>query len=79
MTYQAATYLGTTKRILEAWRYKGGGPAFMKLGGRQVRYMPSDLEAFKASGERVTQVAVSPNSYLRCGYLAVAASNSTTS
>lgn len=53
-TEQASAYLGTTKRTLEAWRYeKSNGPAFVKLGGRLVRYKPSDLEAFIASGERV--------------------------
>lgn len=52
-TDEAAACLGTTKRTLEAWRYEGGGPAFVKLGGRLVRYRPRDLEAFIASGERV--------------------------
>lgn len=52
-TEQAAACLGTTKRTLEAWRYEGGGPAFVKLGRRLVRYRPRDLEAFIVAGERV--------------------------
>lgn len=55
-TEQAATYLSTTKRTLEAWRLTGGsggrpGPVFVKVG-RLVRYRPSDLEAFVAEGMR---------------------------
>lgn len=51
-TEQAAVYLGTTRRTLEAWRYVGAGPVFVKLRGRMVRYRPSDLEAFVAKGAR---------------------------
>lgn len=51
-TEEAASYLATTKRTLEAWRYEGGGPTFVKLGGRMVRYRPRDLEAFVADGQR---------------------------
>ncbi|MEO0644490.1 MAG: helix-turn-helix domain-containing protein [Pseudomonadota bacterium] len=51
-TDQAAACLGTTKRTLEAWRYEGGGPVFVKLGGRLVRYKPRDLEAFVEAGKR---------------------------
>lgn len=52
-TAQAATCLGTTKRTLEAWRYEGGGPVFVKLGGRLVRYRQSDLAAFIDEGTRL--------------------------
>lgn len=51
-TDEAATFLSTTKRTLEAWRYGGGGPVFVKLGGKMVRYRPQDLEAFVSVGER---------------------------
>jgi len=53
-TEEAAAYLGTTKRTLEAWRYEGGGPVFVKLGGRLVRYRPSDLEKFVEEGARLS-------------------------
>ena len=52
-TEEAAACLGTTKRTLEAWRSLGGGPIFVKLGGRLVRYRPRDLEAFVSAGGRV--------------------------
>jgi hypothetical protein len=32
-TEQAAAFLGTTRRTLEAWRYVGAGPVFVKLRG----------------------------------------------
>ena len=53
-TEQAAAYLGTTKRTLEAWRYERSSVRlFVKLGGRLVRYRPSDLEAFVEAGEQM--------------------------
>ena len=51
-TKQAAALLGTTRRTMEAWRYVGAGPVFVKLRGRMVRYRPADLEAFVADGVR---------------------------
>ena len=59
-TEQAAACLGTTRRTLEAWRYEGGGPVFVKLGGRLVRYRPSDLEAFVAAGEQLNTAGGKP-------------------
>lgn len=50
-TKQAAEYLGVAKVTLEAWRVRGGGPAFRKLG-KAVRYCQSDLDAFLASSKR---------------------------
>jgi len=47
-TKEAATVLGVKETTLEAWRCRGGGPAFLKLGGA-VRYRESDLEAFMES------------------------------
>ncbi|MEZ5697409.1 MAG: helix-turn-helix domain-containing protein [Sphingomonadaceae bacterium] len=59
-TEEAAACLGTTKRTLEAWRYAGGGPVFVKLGGRLVRYRPRDLENFVAAGERLNTGGAAP-------------------
>lgn len=42
---EVAECYGLSVRTLQAWRVKGGGPAFCKLGSR-VRYRPTDLEAF---------------------------------
>ena len=45
-TEQAATWLGTTKRTLEDWRVRGGGPDYVKLRGSLVHYRRSALDAF---------------------------------
>jgi len=44
----AAAYLSVSVRTLQAWRLRGGGPVFLKLGGA-VRYRTSDLQAFVAA------------------------------
>ena len=41
-TAEAAEYLHVSPRTLEAWRVRGGGPLFRKLG-RRVLYDPDDL------------------------------------
>lgn len=43
---EAATLLGFTPSALQAWRLKGGGPRFVKISARAVRYRPQDLEVF---------------------------------
>jgi len=40
---QAAQYIGLKRTTLEAWRCRGGGPKFAKLG-RAVRYRKADLD-----------------------------------
>ena len=42
---QAAEYLGLKRTTLEAWRCRGNGPQFVKLG-RLVKYRRADLDAF---------------------------------
>ena len=49
---QAAETLALSVRTLQAWRVRGGGPRFVKLG-RAVRYRPDDLNAFIADAERL--------------------------
>lgn len=39
----AATFLGFTHRALQNWRVRGGGPKFVKVSGRSVRYRRKDL------------------------------------
>lgn len=68
---QAAAFLGTTRRTLEAWRYVGAGPVFVKLRGRMVRYRPSDLEAFVANGARTNTCGGHPTICPPCSHLAV--------
>jgi predicted DNA-binding transcriptional regulator AlpA len=40
---QAATLLGVTTRALDAWRYQGRGPQFVRVSQRCVRYRRRDL------------------------------------
>lgn len=42
---QAADFLNVSIRSLQAWRVKGGGPKYSKIG-RSVRYRQCDLDAF---------------------------------
>ena len=44
-TVEAAQQLGLKRTTLEAWRCRGGGPKFVKLG-RLVKYRQSDLDDF---------------------------------
>ena len=43
---QAAEFLGLKPRTLQAWRWSGGGPRFVRLSARAVRYRQSDLDSF---------------------------------
>jgi hypothetical protein len=44
-TEKAAFYIGLSPATLEAWRCRGGGPIFIKLG-KAVRYRQNDLDEF---------------------------------
>ena len=41
----AAIRLGLKVATLRAWRHKGRGPAYVRLG-RAIRYLPDDLDDF---------------------------------
>ena len=43
---QAAEFLGVSVRTLQAWRVRGGGPRYCKLG-RSVRYQKRELVRFQ--------------------------------
>ncbi len=43
---QAATFLGYTVRALQNWRLRGGGPRFVKVSSRSIRYRRRDLLAW---------------------------------
>jgi predicted DNA-binding transcriptional regulator AlpA len=45
---QAAEFLGLSTRTLQAWRVRGGGPPFVKIG-RSVRYQRRVLIEFQAA------------------------------
>lgn len=40
---EAALYIGYTVRALQNWRLRGGGPKFVKVSARSIRYRRSDL------------------------------------
>jgi hypothetical protein len=50
-TLDAANYLELAKSTMEAWRCRGTGPAFVKLG-KAVRYRKQDLDDFLKSSLR---------------------------
>lgn len=43
---EAADFLGYTVRALQNWRLRGGGPRFIKVSGRSIRYRRKDLIAW---------------------------------
>jgi len=40
-----------SERTLEAWRWRGRGPKFLRIGGR-IRYRVEDVVAFELRQER---------------------------
>lgn len=55
----AAEYLCYSVRALQNWRCRGGGPKFVKVSGRSVRYTRRDLQAWIAS-KRVANTTEAP-------------------
>lgn len=45
----AADFLGYTVRALQNWRVRGGGPNFIKVSSRSIRYRRRDLIAWAES------------------------------
>lgn len=43
---QVGERFGVTVGALAQMRYRGNGPKFIKLGGKQVRYRESDIQAW---------------------------------
>lgn len=41
---EAASILCYSVRALQNWRHRGGGPDFVKVSSRSVRYRRTDLE-----------------------------------
>jgi predicted DNA-binding transcriptional regulator AlpA len=40
----AADLLGLSPRTLQNWRVRGGGPLFIRISNRSIRYRPSDIQ-----------------------------------
>jgi predicted DNA-binding transcriptional regulator AlpA len=51
---EAAQAIGFSSRFLQERRFKGGGPPFVKVSARAVRYRPSDLEAWAEARVRTS-------------------------
>ena len=43
---EAARILGFSIRTLQGWRYRGGGPRFVRVSRGCIRYRREDLEAW---------------------------------
>ena len=48
---ETARLLGISPRTLQRWRWAGGGPPYLKIGGR-VRYAKCVLESYLAQSKR---------------------------
>jgi excisionase family DNA binding protein len=53
---EVATRLGVSRFTLRAWRIKGHGPKFLKMG-RAVRYRLEDVDEYERQALVETQVA----------------------
>ncbi len=51
---QAATKLNLSPKGLQAWRLRGGGPRFVKISARCVRYKESEIDNWAAARERTS-------------------------
>ena len=51
---EAAAYLRMTPRWLQVRRYEGGGPRYVRVSSRCVRYRISDLDAWAAERLRTS-------------------------
>lgn len=45
---QAAELIGLTPRFLQARRYQGTGPPFVRISSRCIRYRPDDIRRWAA-------------------------------
>jgi predicted DNA-binding transcriptional regulator AlpA len=51
---EAAQILKFTPRALQAWRCRGGGPPFVRISARAIRYRRSDLSHWIAERLRTS-------------------------
>ena len=57
---EAASYLCYSVRALQNWRVRGGGPLFIKVSGRSVRYTRRDLQDW-INAKRVANITCAPS------------------
>ncbi|MEP0313197.1 MULTISPECIES: helix-turn-helix domain-containing protein [Alphaproteobacteria] len=53
-----AIRLRLSVRTLQRWRWRGKGPAFLKLGNHRVVYRLSDVEAWEVANRHPGQVGL---------------------
>ena len=53
----AAAALGMTPRAMQEWRRSGGGPQYVRISSRCIRYRPEDLSAWAAERLRTSTPA----------------------
>lgn len=51
---EAAERIGLSRRFLAVRRYRGGGPPYVRISARCVRYRPEDLEEWAAERVRTS-------------------------
>lgn len=59
----AADFLGYSMRSLQNWRVRGGGPVFVKVSSRSVRYRRRDLIAWADSKIAASTSETNPKEY----------------
>lgn len=57
---EAADFLGFSVRALQNWRIRGGGPVFVKVATRSVRYRRLDLIAWVQAKLRTSTSDMGP-------------------
>src|ERR671919_163248 len=67
---QVAEQLGLSVATLRAWRHRGKGPRFLRLG-RSVRYLPADVDEFVRASAVDTQSDSSSDEDSELGELSV--------
>ena len=67
---EVAERLGLSVATLRAWRHRGKGPRFLRLG-RSVRYLPSDVDEFVRASAVDTQSDSSSDGGSELGELGV--------
>lgn len=57
---QLAERWAISRKTLQAWRLRGDGPRFMRIG-TAIRYMLSDITAYEAANTHNSTASVSAN------------------
>ncbi|MBX3026967.1 helix-turn-helix domain-containing protein [bacterium] len=50
---EVAALLGVSRRTLQGWRWRGGGPPYVRIGGA-VRYEPAEVRAWLDAQRRTS-------------------------